>query len=155
MLPQLSCEKHEEAERLAHIAYSIQHLHHKWAVATDTDGNMTCTYNKTHLDVLQEKLAAYPPARAAVMHMQASSLVSTNQPYLLPKTLADRLSMASYRDAEGQQSAESKRINIFVRCNIFVPEDAPVQNQCEVYHRVSLYWRPQMLESNSPRRRFH
>ena len=40
-LPELSCAKHEVADTrmFALIAYSVQHLHHQWAVlvATDTD----------------------------------------------------------------------------------------------------------------------
>ena len=38
-LPELSCEKHEEADTrmFAHIAYSVQFLHHKRAVVVATD----------------------------------------------------------------------------------------------------------------------
>ncbi len=57
-LPELSCEKHEEADTrmFAHIAYSVQILHHKRAVvvATDTDVIMMCMYYITHMDGLQE-----------------------------------------------------------------------------------------------------
>lgn len=56
-LPELSCEKHEEADtRIAHIAYSVQILHQNWAlvVATDTDVIMICMYYITHMDGLQE-----------------------------------------------------------------------------------------------------
>ena len=40
----------------AHIAYSVQILHHTWAVvvATDTDVIMMCMYCITHMDGLQE-----------------------------------------------------------------------------------------------------
>ncbi|KAJ8385348.1 hypothetical protein AAFF_G00189690 [Aldrovandia affinis] len=54
----------------AHIAYSVQHLHHKWAVvvATDTDMIMMCIYYITHMDGLQElwvkKMYIYLPAHA-------------------------------------------------------------------------------------------
>ncbi|KAJ8403227.1 hypothetical protein AAFF_G00354440 [Aldrovandia affinis] len=71
-LPELSCEKHEEADTrmFAHIAYSVQHLHHKRAVvvATDTDVTMMCIYYITHMDGLQElwvkKMDIYLPAHA-------------------------------------------------------------------------------------------
>lgn len=57
-LPELSCEKHEEADTrlFAHIAYSVQFMHYKWAVvvATDTDVIMMCMYYITHMDGLQE-----------------------------------------------------------------------------------------------------
>ena len=57
-LPELSCEKHEEADTrmFAHIAYSVRYQHHKRAivVATDTDVIMMCIYYITHLDGLQE-----------------------------------------------------------------------------------------------------
>jgi len=57
-LTELSCEKHEEADTrmFAHIAYSVQHLHHKRAVvvATNTDVIMMCIYYITHLDGLEE-----------------------------------------------------------------------------------------------------
>ncbi|XP_073712815.1 uncharacterized protein [Misgurnus anguillicaudatus] len=52
------CEKHEEVHTwmFAHIAYSVQILHHKRAVvvATDTDVIMMCMYYITHMDGLQE-----------------------------------------------------------------------------------------------------
>ncbi|KAJ8378401.1 hypothetical protein AAFF_G00242890 [Aldrovandia affinis] len=68
-IPELSCEKHEEADTrmFAHIAYSVQH-HHKRAVvvATDTDVIMMCIYYITHTDGLQElwvkKMDIYLPA---------------------------------------------------------------------------------------------
>jgi len=71
-LPELSCEKHEEADTrmFAHIAYSVQYLHHKQAVvvATDTDVILMCMYYITHLDGLQElwvkKMDIYLPAHA-------------------------------------------------------------------------------------------
>ena len=71
-LPELFCEKHEEADTrmFAHIAYSVQCLHHKRAVvmATDTDVIMMCIYYITHLDGLQElwvkKMDSYLPAHA-------------------------------------------------------------------------------------------
>ncbi|KAJ8399123.1 hypothetical protein AAFF_G00415020 [Aldrovandia affinis] len=89
-LPELSCEKHEEADTrmFAHIAYSVQHLHHKRAVvvATDTDVIMMCIYYITHMDGLQEqwvkKMDIYLPAHAiadalAVKHdVEAADLSS-------------------------------------------------------------------------------
>ena len=54
----------------AHIAYSVQHLHHKRAVvvATDTDVIMMCIYYITHLDGLDElwvkNMDIYLPAHA-------------------------------------------------------------------------------------------
>ena len=73
-LPELSCEKHEEADTsmFAHIAYSAQHLHNKRsvAVATDKDVIMMSIYYITHMDGLQElwvkKMDIYLPARAIV-----------------------------------------------------------------------------------------
>jgi len=57
-LPELSCEKHEEADTrmFAHLAYSVQHLNHKRAVlmATDTDVILMCIYYVTRLDGLHE-----------------------------------------------------------------------------------------------------
>ncbi|KAA0712401.1 hypothetical protein E1301_Tti018229 [Triplophysa tibetana] len=57
-LPELSCEKHDEADTrmFAHIGYSVQPLHHKRAVvvATDRDVIMMCMYYITHMDELQE-----------------------------------------------------------------------------------------------------
>ena len=71
-LPELSCEKHEEADTriFARIAYSVQHMQHKLAivVATDTDVIMMCIYYITHLDGLQElwvkKMDIYLPTHA-------------------------------------------------------------------------------------------
>ena len=54
----------------AHIAYSVEHLHHKRAVvvATDTDVVMMCIYYITHMDGLHElwvkKMDIYLPAHA-------------------------------------------------------------------------------------------
>jgi len=72
-LPELSCEKHEEADTrmFAHIVYSVQHLHHKRAVvaATNTDVIMMCIYYITHLHGLQElweqKKDSYLPAQCS------------------------------------------------------------------------------------------
>lgn len=68
-VPELSCEKHEQADirMFAHTAYSVQHLHHKQAVvvATDTDVIMMCN-TTSHTVGLQEqwvkKLDIYLPA---------------------------------------------------------------------------------------------
>ena len=73
-LSELSCEKHEETDTrmFAHIAYSVEHLHHERAVvvATDTDVIMMCIYYITHMDGLQElwvkKMDIYLPAHAVV-----------------------------------------------------------------------------------------
>ncbi|XP_060776579.1 uncharacterized protein LOC132886053 [Neoarius graeffei] len=57
-LPELSCEKHDEADTrtFAHIAYSVRIMHHKRAVvvATDTDVIMMCIYYIRHMIGLQE-----------------------------------------------------------------------------------------------------
>ena len=71
-LPELFCEKHEEADTriFAHLAYCLQYLHHKRAVvmATDTDVVMMCLYYSTCLDGLEElwvkKMDVYLPAHA-------------------------------------------------------------------------------------------
>ena len=90
-VPELSCEKHEEADTrmFAHLAYSVRHLHHKRAVvvATDTDVIMMCMYYVTHLDGLQElwvnKRDIYLPIHAiaealAVKYgVEAADLTST------------------------------------------------------------------------------
>ena len=70
-LPELSCEKHEEADTrmFAHIVHSV-HLHHERAVvvASDTDVFMMCLYYSTRLDGLEElwmkKMNVYLPVHA-------------------------------------------------------------------------------------------
>lgn len=120
-LPELSCEKHEEADTriFAHIAYSVQHLHHKQAVvvATDTDVIMMCIYYITHLDGLQElwvrKMNLYLPvhaiaeALAVKYHVEAPDLTAM----LLSIYILTGCDTVSYPYRRGKKRAYKTAVN--------------------------------------------
>jgi hypothetical protein len=103
----------------AHIAYSVQHLHHKRAVvvATDTDVIMMCIYYITHLDGLVElwakKMDIYLPAHAiaealAVKYaVEAANLTSM----LLSTYILTGCDTVSYPYRRGKRRAYKAAVN--------------------------------------------
>jgi len=103
----------------AHIAYSVQILHHKQAlvVATDTDVIMMCMYYITHMDGLQElwvktmdiylPVHAITEALAGKYDVAASDLTSL----LLSTYILTGCDTVSYLYRRGKRRAYTTAIN--------------------------------------------
>ena len=151
-LPELSCEKHEEADTrmFAHIAYSVQILHHKRAVvvATDTDVIMMCMYYITHMDGLQEMwvktldiflpVHAITEALAGKYDVAASDLTS----FLLSTYIPTRCDTVSYLYRRGKRRAYTTAIkhltDLLPLCRYGDPEES-LDVQEEVITAARLY----------------